>query len=213
MSETNSRAINNEIHGLETLRTQIETFERFVARRLSELSMEINATGQLVGMAEDTLKQTLSQSLSTLEAISYQGTGLSPVNAGVELNAVVKTTEDAANRILDSADMVLNLVKLPIDWTDETKRKDLLGKIAKEAETILMACAFQDLTGQRIATTLENLRKVEFELSSAFKRMGLKIDLESKDGQPAAMPRNFATSQNDIDSIFAAMNDKGKAGA
>lgn len=197
-----------DIKALDTLRGQIENFERFVARRLSELSMEINATGQLVGMAEESLKKSLSESLNTLEAISYQGTGISPVNAGVELNAVVKTTEDAANRILDAADRVLNLVKEQVDWNDETARAQHLGKIGKEAQTILMACAFQDLTGQRIATTLDNLRRVEMELSTAFKRMGLKIDLEHIDGKPAAMPRSFATSQGEIDSLFGSETEK-----
>ncbi len=208
-AQANSNTLGHvDLKALETLRGQIENFERFVARRLSELSMEINATGQLVGMAEDSLKKSLSESLSTLEAISYQGSGISPVNAGVELNAVVKTTEDAANRILDAADCVMNLVKAPVDWSDEAVRTAHLEKIGKEAEAILMACAFQDLTGQRIATTLENLRRVEMELSLAFKRMGLKIDLEHVEGKPAAMPRNFATSQGEVDSLFGDENKK-----
>lgn len=44
--------------------------------------------------------------LQILGAISYSGDGKSQVNAGVELEAVIEDTENAANTILDAADRI-----------------------------------------------------------------------------------------------------------
>lgn len=183
------------------LRSELARIEKFFARRFDEISMEINATSQLVGMSEQGLETRFAEILGVLSAISYHGDGKTPHNAGVELDAVVKTTEEAANRILDSADQISTIVKSDVDWANADARQQALNNISGLTETILMACAFQDLTGQRIGRTLENIRKAEAELSDTLKKLGLKIDTAEALTQ-AALPSNFASSQDDIDSLF-----------
>lgn len=180
-----------------SLQSQIHMLEKFVARRFDEVSTEINATSQLLGLAEEGLENRFSEILDVLRDVSYKGDGSTPVNTGVELNAVIQTTEDAAHQILDSADEIANLLQSDIDWAQTEERQPVLNNINNAVQNILIACAFQDLTGQRIGKTLDNLQKVEAELAETLGKLG--IDL--KDHTSPAKPAN-AQSQADIDNLF-----------
>lgn len=201
--ENNIKPLRPQDMTIAELQQSLAEFRTFVARRFDEVSFEINATGQMVGMTEEAMAQRFSEVLLLLNAISFRGDGSTPHNVGVELNAVVKTTEDAANKILDAATHISDLTKQNIDWTDAQQREKLLASINGQADNILTACAFQDLTGQRIAQTLENIRKAESDLTETLKKMGLKIDITSqKTAEALGKPENRATSQADIDALF-----------
>lgn len=202
--ENNIKPLRSPATTVEELQASLAEFRQFVARRFDEVSFEINATGQMLGMTEEAMAQRFSEVLLLLNAISFRGDGSTPHNVGVELNAVVKTTEDAANKILDAATLISSLTKQNIDWSDPQQREKLLTAINGQADGILTACAFQDLTGQRIAQTLENIRKAESDLTETLKKMGLKIDITPQ--QTAELlgknePR--VTSQADIDAMFS----------
>ena len=202
--ENNIKPLRSPATTVEELQASLAEFRQFVARRFDEVSFEINATGQMLGMTEEAMAQRFSEVLLLLNAISFRGDGSTPHNVGVELNAVVKTTEDAANKILDAATLISSLTKQNIDWSDPHQREKPLTAINAQADGILTACAFQDLTGQRIAQTLENIRKAESDLTETLKKMGLKIDITPQ--QTAELlgknePR--VTSQADIDAMFS----------
>ncbi|NCC23275.1 MAG: hypothetical protein EOM26_12580 [Alphaproteobacteria bacterium] len=184
---------------LETLQAQLGSFESFVARRFDELSTEINATAQQMDMVESGLSRRFGDIIGILGAISYHGTGTSPVNTGVELDAVIKTTEDAANTILDAADQIADSLRRNIDWANESERGALLDSISGKVQEILLACTFQDLTGQRISKAIENLRTVEAQLSSTLQALG--IEIEPAEG-PVIDATERVTSQADIDALF-----------
>lgn len=189
---------------IQELQQSIKELRQFMARRFDEVSFEVNATGQMVGMSEDAMAKRFTEVLLVLNAISFKGDGRTPHNVGVELDAVVKTTEDAANKILDAAALISDLTKKPIDWSNDVQRTKILDAINSQADNILAACAFQDLTGQRIARTLENIRKAEAELSDTLKRMGIKIDISAEQtAEVLGKSENRATSQADIDALFA----------
>lgn len=186
------------------LQQTIAEMRQFVARRFDEVSFEINATGQMVDMTEEAMSKRFTEILIVLNAVSFKGDGSTPHNVGVELNAVVKTTEDAANKILDAASLISDLTKSPIDWGNDAQRTKVLADINNHADGILAACAFQDLTGQRIARTLENIRKAESELTDTLQRMGLKINVTPESAANAmGMNESHAGSQADIDALFA----------
>jgi vacuolar-type H+-ATPase subunit I/STV1 len=84
----------------------IEELRTFVARRFDEISMEINATSQLLDMAEEDASKRFGEIFETMQAISHKGDGLTPANSGVELEAVVAETEQAANTIMDAVDII-----------------------------------------------------------------------------------------------------------
>lgn len=185
--------------------SQLHMIEKFIARRFDEISMEINATSQQVDMAEEGIAKRFAEILEVLKAVSYSGDGTTAANAGVELDAVVEMTEQAANRILDAADRITTRIHAAKDnGSDATTALD---DIDKDVEEIFMACSFQDITGQRIRKTLENLKMVEERLSTALDKMGIKLDIDAT--QHAAI-KNKLSSQNDIDSFFQDQKQESK---
>lgn len=187
---------------LATMKAQLDTMQRFVARRFDEISMEIHATSDLLGMAEDNLAQRFGEVLGVLSAITFQGDGLSQHNVGIELDAVVKTNEAAANQILDAAMAIQDLLGSN-EWDNAQKREELRSSIAEQAQNVLVACSFQDLTGQRIAKTLERIRRAEAELSETLKSIGLNIEQTAhKTMAETLVTEHEASSQDDIDALF-----------
>ena len=180
--------------------------EKLMARRFDEISAEIHATCQMLDMAENGITAKFGEILGVLSAISFSGDAATPHNVGVELDAVVKTTEDAANRILDAADTISVMVQDDgIDWSNPAARGEKFKKIKGLTDEILTACAFQDLTGQRIGKTLEKIRRAEAELSETLKKMGLNIDMaqiQAQGKEQAGMNESLA-NQGDIDALFS----------
>lgn len=195
-------------HTVDVLNSQLSTLEDFIARRFDEISMEINATSQQVDMAEDGIVKRFAEVLEILGAISYSGTGDSSANTGVELEAVITDTEDAANHILDAADRIVEYVSDDHDWNEEKVREDMRTRIRTDIQEILMACTFQDLTGQRIRNTLDNLHSIEARLSATFERLGIKV--EAKEDIVAAKVQK-AADQSEVDDIFGSSGDGDKS--
>ena len=195
---------------LDEMAERMARMEKFITPRFDEISAEIHATCQLVDMAENGMSSKFSEILSVLSAITFSGSGNSPHNVGVELDAVVKTTEDAANQILDAAMSIAGALNAEclIDWNEPAARAQLFDQVRKYTDDILTACAFQDLTGQRIGKTLENIRRAEAELSEMLGRMGIQLELGAlkEDGSHNPLPDDVQTpalaNQDDIDALF-----------
>lgn len=189
---------------VDTVNLQLQTLERFIARRFDEISMEINATAHQVDMAEDGIIRRFSEVLEILGAINYSGSGDSAANTGVELEAVIEDTEKAANNILDAADRIVDYVSDDHDWDSEKVREDMRSRIKNDIQEILMACTFQDLTGQRIRNTLNNLHSIEQRLSATFERLGIEV---KPDQHIIEEQVRKASSQADVDDIFKEKKD------
>ena len=190
------------LEGIHSLQSRLEVMERFVSRRFDEISMEINATSQQLDMAEEGMIGKFVEMMQILSAISYSGDGSSAANTGVELEAVIETTEEAANRILDAADRIANRIHSQGKWDEAGAREKLLEETKGDVQEILMACTFQDLTGQRIRKTLENLQMIEGRLSSTLEKFGVNFAPESNAVVRDSID-NHAKSQEDIDALFA----------
>ncbi len=182
---------------------QLQAIEKFIARRFDEISMEINATSQQVDMAEEGIISRFTEILEILHAVSYRGDGKTPANAGVELDAVVDMTEEAANKILDAAGRINTKIHAKEEWASEHMREKVLDSINSDVEEIFMACSFQDITGQRIRKTLENLKAIEDRLGAALDRLGITVSVDKEKAAPAA-----GVSQDDIDALFKSNNKK-----
>lgn len=198
-SDTASIAVLTDM--VRSLSEKMDAMDKLFRRRFDEISMEVNATAQQMDMAEGETRRQFSDILETLGAISYHGDGSSPVNTGVELEAVIEDTEEAANTILDAADRIAEAIQSNEDWTNETSREAALDKIKQDVQEILLACTFQDLTGQRIRNTLESLHMIENRLSGTLNRLGIEVHTD-----PLAIDRRTAkgqlVSQQDIDALF-----------
>jgi chemotaxis protein CheZ len=183
-----------------TVSSQLQMIEKFIARRFDEISMEINATSQQVDMAESGIANRFGEILGVLKAVSYSGDGSTAANTGVELDAVVETTEQAANTILDAAERISGYIETCRAAADENARAEALNAIEAGVQDIFLACSFQDITSQRITKTLDNLRDIEGRLGSALDKMGINVESITAENQDGI--KESRSSQDDIDSLF-----------
>ncbi len=132
---------------------------RFVDRRIAELSAEVHATVQLVDFSEANLSGQLArihEQIASLVAAPSQAAR----NSGLELEAVVQVTEEAANRIMEAAEAIDT-------WVHEGKANPAgLSSVSEKISAIFEACSFQDLTSQRIRRAIEHLQHVESMLDN-----------------------------------------------
>ncbi len=192
---------------VDTVNTQLSVLEAFIARRFDEISMEINATAQQADMAEEGITKRFAEILEVLGAISYSGGGSTAANTGVELEAVIEDTEHAANNILDAADRIVEHISDDKDWSDIDVCNKMRENIKNDIQEILMACTFQDLAGQRIRNTLNNLHDIETKLSSTFERLGIDVE---PDKEKIEEKTYKAADQDDVDALFDNDNKESK---
>ena len=132
---------------------------RFVDRRIAELSTEIHATVQLVDFSEANLSGQLARIHDQIGSL-VAAPSMAAHNSGLELEAVVQVTEDAANRIMEAAEAIAS-------WVHDGKANPAgLSSVANEISAIFEACSFQDLTSQRIRRAIEHLQQVETMLDN-----------------------------------------------
>ena len=182
----------------DALMEKYTALEKFVARRFDEISMEINATSQQMDFAEETFTKRFAEMFETIQALSYQGDGKSPANVGVELSAVIAVTENAANTILDAAEMIKGLTKQIEEKADDDRYRATVTAIQKELLNIYMACEFQDITSQRITQAVNELNDVELEMSKALEELGIE---KPRPKAPEEIVGQVST-QDEIDDLF-----------
>jgi chemotaxis protein CheZ len=137
-------AVRAELGGL------FDELRRFVDRRIAELSTELHGTVQMVDFSETNLTrelQRMHQQLSRVVALPAAATR----NSGVELEGVIAATEEAANRILGAAEAIRSAAGT----------SDGVPRILAQVNAIFEACAFQDLTSQRIRRAIDQLRALD----------------------------------------------------
>jgi hypothetical protein len=132
-----------------------------IDRRITDLSTEINATVQMVDFSEVNLSTQLAQVRDQIGRV-LDVPSAATHNSGVELEAVIEATEGAANRIMESAEAIAAQVA-------EGGNSGNPGQIAARLTAIFEACAFQDLTSQRIRRAVEQLQRVEAMLANLAK--------------------------------------------
>ena len=142
--------------------------------------------------------------------------GLSPPPTGIgdTLDAVVAETETAAMEIMQQAERAQAAAGRLTDGSTADSKADL-AEVSDAAMSILMACAFQDITGQRIAKVAEALRQLESRLT----RFATAVNARDAGGiDPTEVERRMraellilngpqlkgpATAQDEIDALFA----------
>ena len=125
---------------------------RFVDRRLAEVSAEVHGAVQMVDFSEANLTGQIGkipEQVAQLIAAPASATH----NSGVELEAVVQATENAANQIMEAAEAIG-------DWLPAARDTAALAG-RDRVNAIFEACTFQDLTGQRVRRAIEHLQQVE----------------------------------------------------
>lgn len=174
---------------------------RFVDRRIAELSAELHASVQLSDMSEEKLSRELAQvheRIANLVALPAEASR----NSGVELEAVVMATESAANIILEAAEAIQ-------DWIS-TGQRDAAGieNLASKVNAIFEACSFQDVTGQRIRRAIQHLQQVETMLERVLPGQARpaenKVVVRTQMQTVAAPPSAADLAQAEIDALLNA---------
>lgn len=192
----------NVLDLIDSVKAQLEGMEKFVRRRFDELSMEVNATSQQLDMAEEGLGRQVAEIITGLSSISHDAGGSTATNTGWELESVIAETEKAANIILDAADRIAIRMEAEESWKDENIRSQYLAETKADVQQILMACTFQDLTGQRVRKTLDNLHNIESKLSSTMQKLGFDVEADKAQIEDESR-KDKAQSQSDIDALFS----------
>jgi chemotaxis protein CheZ len=141
-----------------TIRDEMGGLRTFVDRRIAELSAEIHATVQLVDFSEINLTGQLGEIRKQIADVIAAPTAATR-NSGLELEAVVQATEEAANRIMEAAEAIG-------DWLRDGKNDaEGMTVVNEKVNAIFEACSFQDVTGQRIRRAIQHLQQVESMLT------------------------------------------------
>jgi chemotaxis protein CheZ len=183
------------------LLSQISTMETFIKRRFDEISMEINATSQQINMSETGMAKRFGEILNVMNAISYSGDDTTPANTGVGLEAVISETSKAANTILDNCDH-LNGMLTPEAFADAQQREKLLRELHEGIQNIMIACSFQDITGQRIRKTIQSMQDIEDRISGALEGIGIGAETLQAAADASKAPLKSGATQADIDELF-----------
>ncbi len=168
--------------------------QRFVDRRIAELSAEVHGATQLLGFSEDNLSSQLGR-LHDQVARMLCAPSDSTRNSGMELEAVVQTTEAAANQIMEAAEAISDCVRQSIP------DKAAMAAISTKIDAIFEACAFQDLTGQRLRRAIEHLQHMESTLTGMMLPPGTEHEVFQPQA-PTVVSNGADVSQGDIDALF-----------
>ncbi|SUS03274.1 Chemotaxis phosphatase, CheZ (fragment) [uncultured Defluviicoccus sp.] len=124
--------------------------------------------------------------------------------AMTEIGMIVETTESAANQIMQAAEEILG-------QPPETPPEAYRAFVEERCLSMMEACSFQDLTGQRIAKVVEMLLKLENKIGGLSELLGEGVEEEAPEpvrsgdeillNGPAAPGEGV--DQNDIDRLFA----------
>lgn len=126
-------------------------------------------------------------------------------NAGAELAAITQDTETATNTIMTAAETVMAM---------EAVDPQLAGRITDEVMKMFEACAFQDITGQRISKIIRLLNQIEARVADLAAAVGIGEEVAVAEVTAAELrAQNLLlngpaldgpeTKQADIDALFA----------
>ena len=106
--------------------------------------------------------------------------------ASLQLEEITKQTETATNEIMSAADEVEQLLKKIHSHTvEDPDVAPLIDTASERLIAIIEACAFQDLTGQRVTQVVKTLRYIESRVLAMIDIWGLEafkdVDIPEED--------------------------------
>ncbi len=145
------------------------------------------AAGQKEMVQEiEAIAEKIRQAKEDIRSISAEDSGQGHIQgANLELDEVIKATEDASNRIMDAAEKIQSL-------------SNGNAEIAAEVGSIFEACSFQDITGQRIRKVLGLLGDVEKSIAHLMDIAKLHVKDAGSVSQMPTRPKTQAEAEKDL---------------
>ncbi len=131
---------------------------------------------------------------------------------GDQMVAVVEATEAATNSIMEAMENNGKIIAELREKIDDPDQLALLDKIVENANNVFEACAFQDITGQRVGRVAKSITYVEERVDSLKHLLGeqelaeLEVTPDEIDSDEALLNgpqlNGQGLSQDDIDGLF-----------
>ena len=165
----------------------------------------------------DEIRTSIVETKREITSLHHSGfVGDDQATASDELDAVVKGTEDATEKILTAAEMIESNAADLANTLKSGSNHDVALDIQEHAIAVFEACNFQDLTGQRITKVVNTLKFIEERVDFMMKIWGGEesfagIKPEKPAGKtsddhllngPAMEDAIDVASQDDIDALF-----------
>lgn len=120
-----------------------ESMQKFIESMDSAVNQELIEIAHYI--------TTMKQEIGVFQANDLKDSRIPA--AGLELDAVVTSTEEATNTIMECAENILA--------ADTSDPKAYQALVNDKVMQIFEACSFQDLTGQRVSKVVETLQTIE----------------------------------------------------
>ena len=175
-----------------------------IAGHLAAINGEIERMLGLGLVPERKAADRLGRALDEMWAMSQllaetraEVVGLAPPSSdlGDVLDAVVVETEKAAFEILRQAERAQAAARRLHDGTSTDTKRDL-EEVNDAATAIVLACAFQDITGQRVRKVLSTMRQIEVRVAALVELMGIRPEETRAQQLAAAAPSGEAKLLN-----------------
>lgn len=183
---------------LAELAARLEAMHTFTIERIKEVRADVAGSVELHDMTSSEVLDKIGDLLSQVTARpTLEDVG----GPGQEIEAVIRLNAEAANRIMDAAEHVSELIDI------EAVPSDVRFAVLDHVTAIFEACGFQDLTGQRIQRALKTLRSIEESM------LGRKVSDAPPDDKvnqahvdnvfsQTEPPPGKDVNQSDIDALF-----------
>jgi len=133
-------------------------------------------------------------------------------SAAIELGAIIDATEQATHTILNATEEIDDIVDKLRERSSDVAAIEMLGEVNAKTMSILEACNFQDISGQRTNKVINIINYLEQRILSmidiwgAEGFAGIVVEDEKLEGDAALLqgPQmdGQGISQDDIDSMF-----------
>ncbi len=141
------------------------------------------------------MARAISAMQRELQAITASGATTAHVSSADDLDRVVHTTEQATTTILAAAERVQEFAWTLRENAGSAEDCDLLDRSATE---IYIACAFQDLTAQRIYKVIEVLRFIDERIKALLVAHDLAEDFSADEAMVAEFAGPAPVRNDDV---------------
>lgn len=147
-----------------------------------------------------------------IAALNHSGDGDDKfATMGKQLDGIVEATMDASHTIMDAVESNNDAVKKLQETARKRDQIALLNRITDNNNAIFEACAFQDLTGQRVSKIIKSVSYVEERIGALREIWGehelSKVEIDPEE-EPSADEKLMHGPQNKAEAISQAEIDR-----
>ena len=186
---------------------QLDDAQTYLDKVIESLNaLDRQEKGPLVAVLEHLSRYVQSTKQDIVSLRSAEGAGNSFSTAAVELGEIAAEASKATNDIMNAAEEV-EQISASLD-------KDTAGKLSDSMARIYEACAFQDITGQRITKVINAIQSIEERVIGLARACGGAVETVSIAPRAAGDESHLLNgpqlavnkkSQDEIDKLFESM--------